>query len=164
MKAVGEDFSDRGIPDMQPKQGDWEAYSDLAHRTVMGNVATQGIIHERRPGGFRLLARPTSARKAGRKSGLTYAVVETSAGNFQIWLKHPRIFPKFLGTFAAQKLAERYDADPSAAEWRRFGQLPGFTNCKPKYRKSDGRFPFVRLHSHAKDATLRKFVLPFCQS
>jgi hypothetical protein len=46
-------------------------------------------------------------------------------------------------------LAERYDADPSAADWRRFGRLPGFTNCKPKYRKSDGHFPFVRLHSHS---------------
>jgi hypothetical protein len=44
-------------------------------------------------------------------------------------------------------LAERYDADPSAADWRRFGRLPGFTNCKPKYRKPDGLFPFVRLHS-----------------
>ena len=77
------------------------------------------------------------------------AVVETSAGNFQAWLKHPRMFPKLLGTFAAQTLAERYDADPSAADWRRFGRLPGFTNCQPKYRKSDGLFPFVRLHSHS---------------
>src|SRR5579859_1013592 len=76
------------------------------------------------------------------------AVVETSAGNFQAWLKHSRIFPKLLGTFAAQTLAERYEADPSAADWRRFGRLPGFTNCKPKYRKPDGLFPFVRLHSH----------------
>jgi hypothetical protein len=62
---------------------------------------------------------------------------------------HSWVFPKLLGTFAAQKLAERYDADPSAADWRRFGRLPGFTNCKPKYRKSDGLFPFVRLHSHS---------------
>jgi hypothetical protein len=61
---------------------------------------------------------------------------------------HPRAFPKLLGTFAAQTLAERYDADPSAADWRRFGRLPGFTNCKPEYRKSDGLFPFVRLDSH----------------
>jgi hypothetical protein len=52
------------------------------------------------------------------------AVVETSACNFQAWLKHPRMFPKLLGTFAAQTLAERYDADPSAADWRRFGRLP----------------------------------------
>jgi hypothetical protein len=78
------------------------------------------------------------------------AVVETSAGNFQAWLEHPRTFPKLLGTLAAQTLAERYDADPSAADWRRFGRLPGFTNCKPKYRKSDGRFAFVRLHNHSR--------------
>src|SRR6202166_208357 len=77
------------------------------------------------------------------------AVVETSAGNFQAWLKHPRTFPKLLGTFAAQTLAERYDGDTSAAAWRRFGRLPVFTNCKPKYRKTDGLFPFVRLHSHS---------------
>lgn len=75
------------------------------------------------------------------------AVVETSAGNFQAWLKHPAVFPKLLGSFAAQTLAARYDADPSAADWRRFGRLPGFTNCKPKYKRPDGLFPFVRLKS-----------------
>jgi RepB DNA-primase from phage plasmid len=42
------------------------------------------------------------------------AVVETSTVNFQAWLKHTRIFPKLLGTFAAQTLAERYEADPIA--------------------------------------------------
>jgi hypothetical protein len=77
------------------------------------------------------------------------AVVETSAGNFQAWLKHSAGFPKLIGTFAAQTLARRYDADPSAADWRRFGRLPGFTNCKPKYRKPDDLFPFVRLKSHS---------------
>ncbi|WP_396272775.1 RepB family DNA primase [Granulicella arctica] len=68
------------------------------------------------------------------------AVVETSAGNFQAWLKHRAVFPKLIGTFAAQTLASRYDADPSAADWRRFGRLPGFTNCKPKYKRPDGLF------------------------
>ena len=77
------------------------------------------------------------------------AVIETSAGNFQAWLKHPAVFAKLLGTFAAQTLAARYNADPSAADWRRFGRLPGFTNCKPKYKKLDGLYPFVRLKSHA---------------
>src|SRR5271170_6018471 len=76
------------------------------------------------------------------------AVVETSAGNFQAWLKHSIVFPKLIGTFVAQTLAGRYDADPSAADWRRFGRLPGFTNCKPKYRKPDSHFPFVNLKSH----------------
>ena len=37
------------------------------------------------------------------------AIVETSAGNFQAWLKHPDVFPKLIGTFAAQTLAGRYD-------------------------------------------------------
>jgi len=77
------------------------------------------------------------------------AVAETSAGNFQAWLKNASVFPKLVGSFAAQTLASRYGADPSAADWRRFGRLPGFTNCKPKYRKSDGLFPFVRLKSHS---------------
>jgi hypothetical protein len=77
------------------------------------------------------------------------AVVQTSAGNFQAWLKHSVVLPKLLGTFAAQTLATRYHADPSAADWRRFGRLPGFTNCKPKYKRPDGLFPFVRLTSHS---------------
>ncbi len=76
-------------------------------------------------------------------------VVETSKGNFQAWLKHSTVLPKLLGTFAAQHLAARYGADPSAADWRRFGRLPGFTNCKPKYKQDNGLFPFVRLHSHS---------------
>jgi len=76
------------------------------------------------------------------------AVVETSSGNFQAWIRHVTVFPKHLGTFAAQTLASRYGADPSAADWRRFGRLPNFTNCKPKYRKPDGFFPFVRLKIH----------------
>ena len=75
------------------------------------------------------------------------AVVETSIGNFQAWLKHSAVLPKLVGSLAAQLLARRYDADMSAAGWRRFGRL-GFTNCKPKYRKPDGLFPFVRLISH----------------
>src|ERR1700722_18078369 len=76
------------------------------------------------------------------------AVVETSVGNFQAWLKHSAVLPKLVGSLAAQLLARRYHADLSAAGWRRFGRLPGFTNCKPKYRKPGGLFPFVRLISH----------------
>ena len=75
------------------------------------------------------------------------AVVETSLGNFQAWLKHDDVYPAPLSTFIAQTLAKRYGADPSAADWRRFGRLPGFTNCKPKYRKSDGLYPYVLLRS-----------------
>ena len=75
------------------------------------------------------------------------AVVETSAGNFQAWLKHDDVYPTDLSTFIAQTLAGRYQGDPSAADWRRFGRLPGFTNCKPKYRKDNGLYPYVLLRS-----------------
>jgi hypothetical protein len=49
----------------------------------------------------------------------------------------------------AQTLARRYGADPNAADWRRFGRLPGFTNCKPKYRRENGFFPYVLLRSNS---------------
>jgi hypothetical protein len=75
------------------------------------------------------------------------AVVETSAGNFQAWLKHDDVYPTDISTFIAQTLAGRYQGDPSAADWRRFGRLPGFTNCKPKYRKDNGLYPYVLLRS-----------------
>jgi hypothetical protein len=74
-------------------------------------------------------------------------VIETSHGNFQAWLKHREIYPAALSTFVAQTLARRYGADPSAADWRRFGRLPGFTNPKPKYRQVNGLFPYVLLRS-----------------
>jgi len=77
------------------------------------------------------------------------AVVETSSGNFQAWLKHGDVFPASLSTFVAQTLARRYGADPNAADWRRFGRLPGFTNCKPKYRKANRLYPYVLLRSNS---------------
>lgn len=76
------------------------------------------------------------------------AVVETSSGNFQAWLKHAEIYPAAVSTLVAQTLARRYGADPNAADWRRLGRLPGFTNCKPKYQKEDGLFPYVLLRSN----------------
>lgn len=76
------------------------------------------------------------------------AVIETSAGNFQAWLKHAEVYPAALSTLAAQTLARRYGADPNAADWRRLGRLPGFTNCKPKYKKENGLFPYVLLRSN----------------
>ena len=75
------------------------------------------------------------------------AVVETSAGNFQAWLKHAEVYPAALSTFVAQTLARRYGADPNAADWRRFGRLPGFTNTRPKYKMENGLFPYVLLRS-----------------
>ena len=68
------------------------------------------------------------------------AIIETSPGNFQAWFKHRHVLPKAIGTIAAQTLAHRFGADPSAADWRRFGRLPGFTNRKPQHRNAKASF------------------------
>lgn len=74
------------------------------------------------------------------------AVVETSPGNFQAWLKHPEQLSKELGTAAARALSERFGGDTNAADWRHFGRLAGFTNRKEKYRNPEtGLHPFVKL-------------------
>ena len=76
------------------------------------------------------------------------AVVETSSGNFQAWLRHAQPLSKELGTLAAKTLAERFGADRSAADWRRFGRAPGFTNRKPQHRNAQGLYPYASLYSH----------------
>ena len=73
-------------------------------------------------------------------------VVETSPGNFQVWLNHGRILSdRTFSTQAAKELARRFGGDPSSADWRHFGRLAGFTNQKPKRRLQSGLPPFVRL-------------------
>jgi hypothetical protein len=77
------------------------------------------------------------------------AVVETSPGSFQAWLRHAQPLTKELGTLAAKTLAAQFDADSSAADWRRFGRAPGFANRKPQHRNAQGLYPFARLTSYA---------------
>src|SRR5271170_1416485 len=82
-----------------------------------------------------------------KSQGFAPAVVlETSPRNFQAWLCHGQILPKHLSTFAARLLVSRYGGDPASADWRHYGRLAGFTNRKDKYRRTDGTFPYVRLH------------------
>src|SRR6266481_3617128 len=82
-----------------------------------------------------------------KSEGFAPAVVlETSPGNFQGWLHHGQILPKRLSTFAARLLASRFGGDLASADWRHYGRLAGFTNRKDKHRKTDGTFPYVRLH------------------
>lgn len=74
------------------------------------------------------------------------AVVETSPGNFQAWLKHPEQLSKELGTAAARALAQKFGGDRGAADWRHFGRLAGFTNRKLSRRDAQtGLYPFVKL-------------------
>ena len=73
-------------------------------------------------------------------------IVETSPGNFQVWLNHGEVLPKEFSTLAARLLARRFLGDPASADWRHYGRLAGFTNRKEKYRKESGLYPFVVLH------------------
>jgi hypothetical protein len=73
------------------------------------------------------------------------AIVETSPQNFQAWLNHGERLTREEGTAVARVLANRFQGDTKAADWRHFGRLAGFTNQKEKYRQANGLFPFVRL-------------------
>jgi hypothetical protein len=73
------------------------------------------------------------------------AVVETSPGNLQVWLKHGATLDEAASTRAAKLLAERYGGDLGSADWRHFGRLAGFTNPKPNRRLASGLQPFARL-------------------
>jgi hypothetical protein len=73
------------------------------------------------------------------------AVVETSPGNLQAWLKHGETLDEVASTRAAKLLAECYGGDPGSADWRHFGRLAGFTNPKPNRRLASGLQPFARL-------------------
>jgi hypothetical protein len=73
------------------------------------------------------------------------AVVESSPGNYQAWLKHGEILSEALSTQAAKQLAERFGGDRGSADWRHFGRLAGFTNPKPNRRLASGLQPFARL-------------------
>jgi len=63
------------------------------------------------------------------------AVVQTSPGNYQAWIKHHGQLNRELGTAVARALAERFDGDVKAAAWRHFGRLAGFRNTKSKYKQ-----------------------------
>ena len=132
-------LSDRGmLPGLDgiPASSVLEKLSLLKYRNARGSHIYIRPSGEHRYTALDDLSEISLARLAA--DGFTpCAVVETSAGNFQAWLKHPQVFPKLLGTLAARTLAARYDAGPSAADWRRFGRLPGFTNCKPRYKRPD---------------------------
>ncbi len=89
----------------------------------------------------------TAAVSAMKQAGFNPSViVETSRGNYQVWLKHSERLSKEVSTAAARALAEKFGGDRGAADWRHFGRLAGFTNRKAKHLDANtGLYPFVRL-------------------
>ncbi len=87
------------------------------------------------------------ALKELARDGLTpAAVAETSAGNYQAWVRvsDGPLLPD-IATEAAREVAGRYGGDPNSADWRHYGRLAGFTNQKPEHTRADGQQPYVRL-------------------
>lgn len=74
------------------------------------------------------------------------AVVETSPGRWQAWIRvSPQPLRPELATRLAKRLAQIYAADPASADWRHLGRLVGFTNRKPGRRLANGLAPWVKL-------------------
>lgn len=87
------------------------------------------------------------ALKELARDGLTpAAVTETSAGNYQAWVRvsDGPLLPE-IATEAARAVAARYGGDPKGADWRQDGRLAGFTNQQPAHTRADGQQPSVRL-------------------
>jgi len=87
------------------------------------------------------------ALKELNRDGLTpAAVAETSAGNYQAWVRvsDGPLLPE-IATEAARAVAARYGGDPNSADWRQEGRLAGFTNQQPEHTRADGQQPYVRL-------------------
>jgi|GEM_PF-1133153 len=74
-------------------------------------------------------------------------LLETSPGNYQAWVKLRDVPQEKEDALAiCKEMAAMFDADMASAEPVHVGRLPGFTNRKPKHRRPDGQFPFVKLH------------------
>ncbi len=92
---------------------------------------------------------PTATVERMRAEGYTpAAVVETSPGNLQAWVRvSDTPLSKEEGTAVARELAERYGGDLSSANWRHMGRVANFTNRKDEHTQPDGRHPYARLHA-----------------
>lgn len=72
------------------------------------------------------------------------AIIETSPGNHQAWVKlSGEPLPAEVRTRAARGLSAHFGGDPPSADARRFGRLAGCTNRKPQHTTREGRQPYV---------------------
>ncbi len=78
---------------------------------------------------------PDNTWKPGRM------VVETSAHNFQVWIRsgHP------LSLEQKRSLLKMLQNDPGADPNNRFGRCPGFRNRKDRHQSPDGKYPLCKL-------------------
>jgi len=68
-------------------------------------------------------------------------VVETSPGNFQVWIHSKRP----LSLDEKKSWLQRLKSDPAAHPENRWGRSPGFRNVKEKHRSPSGHYPLSKL-------------------
>ena len=68
-------------------------------------------------------------------------VVETSPGNYQVWIHSAR----HLCLNEKRYWLKRLHSDPGADPNNRWGRCPGFRNRKQKHRTSSGQYPLAKL-------------------
>ena len=68
-------------------------------------------------------------------------VVETSPGNYQIWIHSS----KSLSLNEKRYWLEKLHSDPGADPHNRWGRCPGFRNRKQKHKTSSGQYPLAKL-------------------
>ena len=78
---------------------------------------------------------PASVFKPGRMA------VETSPGNFQVWIHSSRPLDLIEKRYWLEKMHNDPGADPN----NRWGRCPGFRNRKQKHITASGQYPLARL-------------------
>jgi hypothetical protein len=70
------------------------------------------------------------------------AVVETSAGNFQAWLKHPAIFPRLIGTLARTDACKSLRCGPKRCGLETIRQTPRLYKLQTQVPQAGRSLPF----------------------
>ena len=85
------------------------------------------------------------------------ALVETSPGRWQAWVRLEAALGADARIAAGRRLAREYAGEPGAADGHPFGRLPGTTNRTPGLELANGKAPFAKL---ARVHPERKVQLP----
>ena len=142
---------DRRDAEMLPREWDADTLAPVYRLACVSKTCVAATsTSEKRQGEHHLslvddLSKSAIDRMRTEGSSQPAAIIETSPRNFQAWLNHGERLSRDVGTAVARALANRFDGDANAADWRHFGRLAGFTNQKEKHRQTNGLFPFVRL-------------------
>jgi hypothetical protein len=136
---------------------------EIARRRWSSETILKSINYLRRENalGREILFRPTDTKylllddlkaesiEQMKIDGMSPALVtETSAQNYQAWIKLPVSIMSTQAKIIIREIVKKYDADPASADVAHFGKLAGFTNRKPAREfQRNGRIlaPFVKL-------------------